>query len=58
MSCSRVIEAQFGKRLQLTSKTDSRYLVFQLAKVAVPRAMFAAVLRRIDRLREPPVAAV
>ena len=35
-----------------------RYLVFQLAEVAVPRAMFAAVLRRIDRLREPPVAAV
>ena len=38
MSCSRVIEAQFGKRLQLTSRTDSRYLVFQLVKVAVPRA--------------------
>jgi hypothetical protein len=28
-----------------------RYLVFQMAEVAVPRAMFAAVLRRVDRLR-------
>ena len=34
-----------------------RYLVFQLAKVAVPRTMFAAILCRIDRLRGPPVAA-
>jgi hypothetical protein len=28
-----------------------RYHVFQLAEVAVPRALFAAILRRIDRLR-------
>jgi hypothetical protein len=34
-----------------------RYLVFQLAEVAVPRALFAAILRRIDRLRGPPVTA-
>jgi hypothetical protein len=33
-----------------------RYIVFQLAEVAVPRALFAAILRRIDRLRGPPVA--
>ena len=33
-----------------------RYVVFQLAEVAVPRALFAAILRRIDRLRGPPVA--
>ena len=32
-----------------------RYVVFQLAEVAVPRALFAEILRRIDRLRpEPP----
>jgi hypothetical protein len=31
-------------------------VVFQLAEVAVPRALFAAILRRIDRLRRPPVA--
>jgi hypothetical protein len=34
-----------------------RYLVFQLAEVAVPRALFAAILRRIDRLRGPPMVA-
>jgi hypothetical protein len=33
-----------------------RYVVFQLAEVAVPRAVFAAILHRIDRLRGPPVA--
>jgi hypothetical protein len=32
-------------------------VVFQLAEAAVPRALFAAILRRIDRLRGPPVAA-
>jgi hypothetical protein len=34
-----------------------RHVVFQLAEVAVPRALFAAILRRIDRLRGPPVVA-
>ena len=36
-----------------------RYVVFQLAEVAVPRALFADILRRIDhlRLRPPPLAA-
>jgi hypothetical protein len=34
-----------------------RYVVFQLAEVAVPRALFAGILRRIERLRGPPVAA-
>jgi hypothetical protein len=28
-----------------------RYVVFQLAEVAVPRALFADILRRIDDLR-------
>jgi hypothetical protein len=31
-----------------------RYLVFQLADVAVPRALFAEILGRIDRLRPRP----
>ena len=35
-----------------------RYVVFQLAEVAVPRALFAAILRRIHRLRGPPVPAM
>jgi hypothetical protein len=34
-----------------------RYVIFQLAEVAVPRALFAAILRRIDRWRGPPVVA-
>ena len=34
-----------------------RCVIFQLAEVAVPRALFATILRRIDRLRGPPVAA-
>ena len=33
-----------------------RYMVFQLAEVAVPRALFTAILRRIERLRGPPMA--
>jgi hypothetical protein len=31
-----------------------RYVVFQLAEMAVPRALFADILRRIDRLRPQP----
>jgi Transposase DDE domain group 1 len=31
-----------------------RYIVFQLAEVAVPRALFADILRRIDGLRPQP----
>ena len=31
-----------------------RYVVFQLAEVAVPRALFAGILRRIDDLRPRP----
>ncbi len=34
-----------------------RYLVFQLAEVAVPRALFSNILRRIARLQGPPVVA-
>jgi hypothetical protein len=33
-----------------------RYVVFQLTEVAVSLALFAAILRRIDRLRGPPEA--
>jgi hypothetical protein len=34
-----------------------RYVVFQLAEVAIPRMLFAEILRRIDRLRESPAPA-
>ena len=32
-----------------------RYITFQLAEVAIPRDLFANILRRIDRLRPKPV---
>jgi len=32
-------------------------IVFQLAEVAVPRSLFAEILRRISRLRRSPVSA-
>ena len=31
--------------------SHARYVIFQLAEVAVPRQLFAAILRRIERLR-------
>jgi hypothetical protein len=34
-----------------------RYVIFQLAEVAMPWALFAAILRRIERLRGPLMAA-
>ena len=34
-----------------------RYVTFQMAEVAVPRALFADILRRIDRLRSKPAPA-
>ena len=32
-----------------------RYVTFQLAEIAVPRDLFADILRRIDRLRARPL---
>jgi len=32
----------------------ARYVMFQLAEVAVPRQLFAAILRRIQRIGVPP----
>jgi hypothetical protein len=34
-----------------------RYVVFQLAELALPRALFAEIMRRIDRLRPEPLPA-
>ena len=33
--------------------THARYVIFQMAEVAVPRKLFCEILRRIHRLREP-----
>ena len=32
-----------------------RYVVFQMAEVAIPRDLFANIFRRIDRLRTTPL---
>jgi hypothetical protein len=32
-------------------QSHSKYVIFQLAEVAVPRRLFAAILERIGRLR-------
>ncbi len=32
----------------------SRYVIFQMAEVAVPRELFAAILERIQRFGVPP----
>ena len=34
-----------------------RYVVFRMAEVAVPKDLFADILRRIDQLRPPPASA-
>ena len=36
----------------------ARYLIFQMAEVAIPRRLFAAILERIQRLRRPTVGVV
>ena len=33
--------------------THARYVIFQLAEVAVPKRLFRAILERIRRLRPP-----
>jgi len=35
--------------------THSRYVIFQMAEVAIPRGLFRAILERIRRLRPPSV---
>jgi hypothetical protein len=37
--------------------SHGRYVAFQMAEVAVPRRLFAEVLRLIGRLRAPPAPA-
>ena len=37
--------------------SHGRYLVFQMAEVAVPRELFGRILERIARLRPPDAAA-
>ena len=36
--------------------SQARYVVFQMAEVAIPRILFADILRMIAALRSPPLA--
>ncbi len=47
------------KRVKIGAKVvrHGRYVTFQLAEVAVPRGLFADILRRIDRPRPKPIPA-
>jgi hypothetical protein len=38
--------------------THARYVIFQMAEVAIARRLFAAILERIQRLRRPGVGVV
>ena len=40
-----------GRRVVAKVVSHSKYVIFQLAEVAVPRQLFAAILERIARLR-------
>ena len=46
----------FDKLPTLSAKVvkHSRYVIFQMAEVAVPRELFRAILERIGRLWLPP----
>ncbi len=45
------------KLIQIGAKvvTHGRYVTFQLAEVAIPRSLFANILRLIDGLRPAPL---
>ena len=47
------------KLIKIGAKVVShgRYVTFQLAEIAVPRRLFAAILSLIARLRAPPALA-
>lgn len=47
------------KLIKIGGKTvrHGRYVTLHMAEVAVPRALFADILRRIDRLRSKPAPA-
>ena len=61
--CNTIITVG-GTRLTLREKLikigakvirHGRYVIFQLAEVAISRALFAEILRLIDRLRPTPL---
>jgi hypothetical protein len=46
------------KLIKISAKVvgHARYVVFQMAEVAVPKTLFADILRMIAELRPPPIA--
>ncbi len=46
------------KLIKIGAKVVShgRYVAFQMAEVAIPRQLFAAIMQRIAALRSPPMA--
>ena len=46
------------KLIKIRAKVVShgRYVTFQMAEVAIPRQLFAAIMQRIAALRAPPTA--
>ena len=50
------IAIELRKLIKVGAKvvTHSRYVIFQMAEVAVPRELFAAILERIQRFGVPP----
>jgi len=47
-----------GKLIKIGAKgvSHGRYVAFQMAEVAIPRNLFADILRMIAELRPPPAA--
>ncbi len=55
----RSLTTRREKLVKIGAKVDrhGRYVTFQLAEFAIPRDLFADIMRRIDRLRPKPVPA-
>ncbi len=58
-ACKDALRLDFDRKLKLIKigtkvVTHSRYVVFQMAEVAVPKALFWEILDRIGRLRASP----
>jgi hypothetical protein len=57
ISLPQPIEAAQEKLIKIGAKIVShgRYVAFQMAEVAIPKNLFADILRMIAELRPPPV---
>ena len=49
-----VLAYNLGNFLRRLGLLQARRIIFQLAEVAAPRELFAAILERIDTLRPAP----